>query len=83
MKLGYIEGVSPLVDVCSVCSRAIWGEAQRLGFAKWRHDTCYPGSQPWIEYVEGLTESERTNEMRLIYESRRKKTETKAETVTE
>ena len=42
----------PLEEVCFVCSRVRWGAYQVLGFGKWRHDECYPGSKAWLEAME-------------------------------
>lgn len=45
----------------------IWGEVVRLGFAKWRHGECYPGSLPWLEYFKGLPEHLQTTEGKLLW----------------
>ena len=55
-----------LKEQCSVCDRAQWGEVVRLGYGKWRHDSCYPGSLPWLEYFKALPPDQQTSEGKLI-----------------
>jgi len=54
-------------ELCEVCQRVAWGEVARLGFKKWRHDACYPGSAAWLEHFRMLPEREKTEEGKLIY----------------
>ena len=53
---------------CVVCERVQWGQVVRLGFGKWRHWECYPGSRQWREYWERLPEAQQTEEGRIIYD---------------
>jgi len=39
-------------EFCNVCNRVYWGDAQRLGYGKWRHQECAPGSRNWVEAYE-------------------------------
>lgn len=41
---------TPRSETCRICDRPFWGEGQELGFGKWRHSECAPGSQSWVEY---------------------------------
>ena len=43
---------TPRSETCRVCDRPFWGEGQELGFGKWRHSECAPGSRSWVEYYE-------------------------------
>lgn len=56
-------------EFCSVCDRVAWGDIVRLGFGKWRHDACYPGSKAWLEQFRLLPEGKKTAEGKLIYEA--------------
>jgi hypothetical protein len=57
-------------ELCEVCQRVIWGEVVRLGFDKWRHEACYPGSAIWLEAFRLLPAERRTEEGRMIYEAK-------------
>jgi hypothetical protein len=57
-----------LAELCQVCERVKWGECVRLGFGKWRHTECYPGSMPWLEYFKRLPASQQTAEGRILRE---------------
>lgn len=37
-------------ETCCICDRVRWGAWQSLGFGKWRHEECYPGSKSWVEH---------------------------------
>lgn len=52
---------------CAVCNRVKWGEVALLGYGKWRHGECYPGSLPWLEYFKALPEEQQTTEGRLLW----------------
>ena len=58
--------VSDLRELCEVCERVRFGDVQRLGFGKWRHAGCYPGSVDWLDYIRRMPEAKRTNEQRYI-----------------
>ncbi len=58
-------------ELCSVCGRVRWGAYQPLGFGKWRHEECYPGTQAWREYWVTLPASKRTPEGNLIFNATR------------
>lgn len=58
---------------CTICDRVPWGEVTLLGFQKWRHDSCYPGSEAWLDYYERIPETQRTFEQTLIYNASNRK----------
>jgi len=45
-------------EVCKICQRVAWGNVIRLGFAKWRHDSCGLGSETWKDYYLALSKTE-------------------------
>lgn len=55
---------------CTVCGRVSFGSIQPLGFNKWRHESCYPGSKSWRDYFEQLPLNKRTPEGILIYNAK-------------
>jgi len=60
------------LDYCAVCERVAWGYVVRLGFGKWRHAECYPGSAAWLDYFKRLPASQQTEEgimLRKFHES--------------
>lgn len=65
-----IRGGAMLCELCSVCQRVAWGEVVRLGFDKWRHESCYPGSSAWREAYILKPENERTEESIIIFNSK-------------
>lgn len=39
-----------LKETCLYCARVRWGNFQYLGKGFWRHEECFPGSEPWKEW---------------------------------
>jgi len=58
----------PLKESCQVCERPRWGNIQYLGFGKWRHEECYPGSPAWREYYTTLPKAQQTPEGDTLYQ---------------
>jgi hypothetical protein len=58
---------------CAICERVPFGNLIRLGFDRWRHAGCEPGSPEWCVYFEALPKAKRTNEGKLIYENAKRK----------
>ena len=56
-----------LQEHCAICDRVAFGNIVRIGFGRWRHSGCEPGSKPWCEYFERLPKGQRTPEGQLIY----------------
>jgi hypothetical protein len=56
-----------LKELCEVCQRVRWGEYVYLGFGRWRHQDCYPGSKNWFDYYRELPTNRRTHEGDLIF----------------
>jgi len=58
-----------LGDACTVCGRVEFGAVVNLGFTRWRHAACEPGSASWCAYFAALPATKQTPEGRLIYEA--------------
>jgi hypothetical protein len=56
-------------ESCTVCGRVEFGAVVNLGFTRWRHGACEPGSASWCAYFAALPATKQTSEGRLIYEA--------------
>lgn len=54
-------------ELCKVCGRVQFGEIIRLGFKRWRHDDCHPGSRAWCEAY--VLHPIQTEEARILFQN--------------
>jgi hypothetical protein len=50
---------------CAVCDRVQWGQWQYLGYGRWRHEECTPGSRAWCEKMAQTPV--RTSEQEILF----------------
>ena len=58
---------------CAICERVPFGNIVRLGFDRWRHAGCAPGSPEWCAYFAAIPKAKRTSEGQLIYDNATRK----------